>query len=61
MKIKLKGGHFVITEVMETESQAALNILTEHNFQDEFKKKWQKRWERRIHVEGDYFGGGGGQ
>jgi hypothetical protein len=42
LKIKLKGRHFDTTEVMEAESQAVLNILTEHDFQDAFKK-WQKR------------------
>jgi hypothetical protein len=31
-----------------------LNILTEHDFQDEFKK-WQKLWKRRIRAEGYYF------
>jgi hypothetical protein len=45
MKIKLKGRHFDTTEVMEAESQAVLNSLTEHDFQDAFKK-WQKCWER---------------
>jgi hypothetical protein len=35
---------------MEAESQAVLNILTEHDFQDAFKK-WQKSWERCIRVE----------
>jgi hypothetical protein len=38
----LKGSHFDTTEVMEAESQAVLNSLTEHNFQDAFTK-WQKR------------------
>jgi hypothetical protein len=33
------------TEVIEAESQAVLNTLTEHDFQDAFKKR-QKRWER---------------
>jgi hypothetical protein len=38
LKIKLKGHlHFDTVEVMEAESQAVLNSLTEHNFQDEFK------------------------
>jgi hypothetical protein len=37
--------------VVEAESQAVLNTLTEHDFQDEFKK-WQKRWERCIRAEG---------
>jgi hypothetical protein len=41
LKIKLKGRHFDTTEVTKAESQAVLNILTEHDFQDAFKK-WQK-------------------
>jgi hypothetical protein len=44
LKIKLKGRHFDTNEVIEAESQAVLNTLTEHDFQDAFKK-WQKRWE----------------
>jgi hypothetical protein len=59
-KIKLKGRHFDTIEVIEAESQAVLNALTEHNFQNAFKK-WQKRWEWCIHAEGDYFEGDGGQ
>jgi hypothetical protein len=35
--MKLKGCHFDTTEVMVAESQAVLNILTEHDFQDAFK------------------------
>jgi hypothetical protein len=35
LKIKLKGRHFDTTEVIEAESQAVLNTLTEH---DAFKK-----------------------
>jgi hypothetical protein len=46
--------------VTEVESQAVLNTLTEHDFQDAFKK-WQKHWERCISVEGNYFKGDGGQ
>jgi hypothetical protein len=46
--------------VIEAESQAVLNILTEHEYQDAFKK-WQKRWKRFISVEEDYFEGDGGQ
>jgi hypothetical protein len=42
------------------ESQAVLNILTEHGFQAAFKK-WQKRWERCVHAEGVYFEGDGGR
>jgi hypothetical protein len=33
-KIKLKGHYFDTIEVMEAESQAVLNTLTEHDFQD---------------------------
>jgi hypothetical protein len=40
LKIKLKGRHFETTEVIEAESQVVLNTLTEHDFQDAFKK-WQ--------------------
>jgi hypothetical protein len=41
LKIKLNGRHFDTTEVIEAESQAVLNALTEHDFHDEFNK-WQK-------------------
>jgi hypothetical protein len=36
-----KHCHFDITKVLETESQALLNTLTEHDFQDAFKKMAQ--------------------
>jgi hypothetical protein len=42
MKLKLKGCRFDTIVVIKAESQAVLNILTEHDFQDAFKK-WQKR------------------
>jgi hypothetical protein len=38
MKIKLKGRHFDIAEVIEAGSQVVPNTLTEHDFQDEFIK-----------------------
>jgi hypothetical protein len=38
LKIKLKGRYFDTVEVIEAKSQAVLNTLTEHNFQDAFKK-----------------------
>jgi hypothetical protein len=38
MKIRLKGRHFDTIEMIKAESQAALNTLTEHDFQDLFKK-----------------------
>jgi hypothetical protein len=41
LKIILKGRHFDTIEVIEAESQAVLNTLTEHNLNDAFKK-WQK-------------------
>jgi hypothetical protein len=37
LKIKLKDRHFDTTEVIEAESQAALNALTEHDLQDAFE------------------------
>jgi hypothetical protein len=38
-KIKQKGRHFETIEMIEAKSQAELNTLTEHDFQDAFKKK----------------------
>jgi hypothetical protein len=37
-KIKLKGRHSDTVKVIEAESQAMLNTLTEHDFQYAFKK-----------------------
>jgi hypothetical protein len=37
LKIKLKSRHSDTFEVIETELQAVLNTLTEHDFQDVFK------------------------
>jgi hypothetical protein len=37
LKIKLKDRHFYTTEVIEVESQAVLNALSEQNFQDAFQ------------------------
>jgi hypothetical protein len=37
LKIKLKGSHFDAIEVIEAESQAVLNTLTEHDFQNALK------------------------
>jgi hypothetical protein len=42
LKTKLKGRPFQAIEVIEAESQAVLNTLTEHDFQDAFRKL-QKR------------------
>jgi hypothetical protein len=38
LKIKLKGRRFDTIDVVEAELQAVLNTLTEHDFQDAFKK-----------------------
>jgi hypothetical protein len=54
------GHHFDTTVVIEAESQVLVNSLTEHDFQDAFKKL-QKRRQRCIHAEEDYFEGDGGQ
>jgi hypothetical protein len=35
--MKLKGRRFDTTEMIEAESQAVMNTLTEHDFQDAFK------------------------
>jgi hypothetical protein len=45
--------------VIKAESQAVLNTLTEHDFQEAFKK-WQKHWEQCIHAEEYCFEAGGG-
>jgi hypothetical protein len=36
-RIKLKGRHFETIDLIEAESQAVLNTLTEHDFQDALK------------------------
>jgi hypothetical protein len=43
----LKGSHFDTIEVMEAESQAVLDTLTEHDFQDAFPKNGRiaENWE----------------
>jgi hypothetical protein len=60
LNIKLKVLHFDTTEVIEAESQAVLNTLTEQDFQDPFRK-WHKCWEQCIHTARDYFEGYGCQ
>jgi hypothetical protein len=53
-------AHFNTSEVITAESQAVLNTLTEHDFQDAFKN-WQKCWELCILMEWHYLEGNGGQ
>jgi hypothetical protein len=38
IEYKLKGCNFDTTDMIEAESQAVLQTLTEHDFQDTFKK-----------------------
>jgi hypothetical protein len=37
LKIKQKGRHFDTIQVIDVQSQAELNTLTEYDFQDAFK------------------------
>jgi hypothetical protein len=60
LKIREKGLRLDTIEVIQAESQAVLNTLTEHNFHDAFKK-WQKLWEPCVRAEGHYFEDDGGQ
>jgi hypothetical protein len=46
--------------MIEAVSQAVLNTLKEHNFQDTFKKQ-QKRWKECMTEEGDYLESDSGQ
>jgi hypothetical protein len=50
LKIKMKVRHFDTTEVIEAESRAVLNTLTEHYFQDAFKNSrsaWNGEYARK--------------
>jgi hypothetical protein len=53
LKIKLKGRHFDTIEVIDAKSQAVLNTLTNHDFQDVFKN--DKSAENGAYAEGYYF------
>jgi hypothetical protein len=46
--------------VIEAESKAVVNTLTEHDFKNAFKK-CQKCWKWCIYAEGDYFKCDGGK
>jgi hypothetical protein len=56
LRIKLKSRHFDTIKVMKADSQAVLNILTEHDFQDAFKQMA----EACIRAAGDCFERDGG-
>jgi hypothetical protein len=60
LKIKLKGRHFDTIEVNQTESQAVLNTLTEHDFQDAFKNG-RSAGNGECARKGNYFEGDAGQ
>jgi hypothetical protein len=51
LKTKLKGSHSNTTEVRKAEKQVELSTLTEHNFQDAFKK-WQDALGMLVHTFG---------
>jgi len=59
MKLRLKGRRFDMTEEIHAESQEVIDTLTFENFQG-CLKSWETRWDRRIHAQGDYFEGDGG-
>jgi hypothetical protein len=58
LKKKEKDLHFDTIVIIEAESPALLNTLTESR--DAFQK-WQKDGDRRIRARGDYFQGDDGQ
>jgi hypothetical protein len=60
LKIKLKGHQLDAIEVIEAESQAVLNTLTEHDFQG-WIYKMTKTLGTEICVEGGYLEGDVGQ
>jgi hypothetical protein len=61
MKLRLKGRRFDVTEEIHAESQEVIDTLTYENFQG-CMKSWETRWDRciRVHAQGDYFEGDGG-
>jgi hypothetical protein len=60
MKLQLKGCRFDRVEEIQRESQNALGVLREQDFQHAFQQ-WQRRWDRRVAAQGDYFEGGAAQ
>jgi len=48
-----------MTEEIHAESQEVIDALTFENFQG-CMKLWEIHWDRRIHAQGDYFEGDGG-
>jgi hypothetical protein len=52
--MELKGRHFDTTEMIEAESQAVLNALTEHNFQDKILRGLSPRLNYTYRVAATY-------
>jgi hypothetical protein len=52
LKLKIKGCHFDTVDVVEAELQVVLNTLTEHDFQDSFKKMTETLVEAHTHGRG---------
>jgi predicted acetyltransferase len=60
MKLKLKGRRLDAIEKIQAESQRALDILTEKDFQEAFQK-WKRWWDRYLHAGGNHFEDDGGR
>lgn len=56
LKIRLRGHRFEDIDVIQRESQKALDTFKEDDFQKCFQH-WQKRWDKCINSQGDYFEG----
>jgi chloramphenicol 3-O-phosphotransferase len=59
MKLWVKGRRFDTTEEIHAETQEIIDTLTFENFQGRMKS-WETGWDRRVHAQGDYFEGDGG-
>jgi hypothetical protein len=59
--MKLKDRHFDTVGMIEAESQALLNSLTENTTSRTHFVNWSNLWELSIRAEEDYLKGDGGQ
>jgi transposase len=60
MKLKLKGRRFDLVEEIQRESQNALGMLREQDFQHTFQHR-QRCWDQCVTAQGDYFEGDASQ
>jgi hypothetical protein len=60
MKLQLKDRHFDRVEEIQRESQNALGMLREQDFQHA-SQQWQWHWDRCVAAQGDYFEGDAAQ